>query len=243
MSNRILTYFVADVHLGLNVKNRKGREERFVSFLKSIPKENTDTLYLLGDIWDFWYEYKDVVPKGYVRVFAALVDLIDAGVHVKFIPGNHDIWCYSYFSELGMEVVNQPLITEISGTKFCLAHGDGLGKGMYSYKLMKWAFHWKPFQKMFSMLHPWLAFRLGKGWSKKSRLAKSEDYQFRGEDESLYKYSVELEARHGVECFVYGHYHCSVDSVLPAGARFIILKDWMDSSPYAVYDGVEMKVV
>ena len=97
MPERRLTYFVSDVHLGLNVRNPEDRERRFVSFLKSIDPQETEALYLLGDIWDFWYEWKDVVPKGYVRVFAALLDLMDGGVKVYFFQGNHDVWTYSYF--------------------------------------------------------------------------------------------------------------------------------------------------
>ena len=99
-NTRNLTYFVADVHLGLDVNDPAGREARFVAFLRSIPADRTEALYLLGDIWDFWYEYRDVVPKGYVRVFAALTDLMDAGVRVCFFTGNHDVWAYRYFEEL-----------------------------------------------------------------------------------------------------------------------------------------------
>ena len=102
--HRHLTYFASDVHLGLQVSDPAGREARFVAFLKAIPAAETEALYLLGDVWDFWYEYRDVVPKGYVRVFGALTDLMDAGVKVYFFPGNHDIWTYRYFGELGIEI-------------------------------------------------------------------------------------------------------------------------------------------
>ena len=117
--SRNLTYFASDVHLGLQVADPAGREARFVSFLKRIPAAETDALYLLGDIWDFWYEYRDVVPKGSVRVFGALTDLMDAGVKVYFFPGNHDIWAYGYFEELGMKILEQPYVTEIGGKTFC----------------------------------------------------------------------------------------------------------------------------
>lgn len=237
MSQRNLTYFVADVHLGLDVRDMHGREMRFVSFLRSIPKDRTEALYMLGDIWDFWYEYRDVVPRGYVRVFAALTELIDAGVKVCFIPGNHDIWCYSYFRELGIMVQEQPLVRSIGGRNFFLGHGDGLGEGMRGYKVMRWCFHWRPFQVMFSWLHPYLAFRLGKGWSKNSRLAKSVRYTFRGADEPLYAYSETMAERHAVDHFIFGHYHVSERLTLPCGADFMILSDWIDSSPYAVFDG------
>ena len=106
------TFFVSDVHLGLQVKDPAGRERRFVEFVKSLP-EDTKALYLLGDIWDFWYEYKHVVPKGYVRVFAALQELMDRGVDVYFFQGNHDVWTYSYFEELGMKRLEQPYLVEV----------------------------------------------------------------------------------------------------------------------------------
>ncbi|MBQ5570327.1 MAG: metallophosphoesterase [Treponema sp.] len=105
MAERDLTFFASDVHLGLNVADPAAREARFVAFLRSIPATRTKALYLLGDIWDFWYEYKHVVPKGYVKVFAAITDLIESGVDVYFFPGNHDIWVYHYFESLGMKVV------------------------------------------------------------------------------------------------------------------------------------------
>ena len=132
-----LTYFVADVHLGLQVSDPDGREARFVSFLKGIPAEETEALYMLGDIWDFWYEYRDVVPKGYTRVFAALQELMDAGVKVYFFQGNHDVWTYHYFEELGMVPLVQPYATEIGGKTFCLGHGDGLGPGDRGYKFLR----------------------------------------------------------------------------------------------------------
>jgi len=218
------------------VKDAAGRERRFVAFLESIPADRTETLYLLGDIWDFWYEYKDVVPKGYVHVFAALLSLMDAGVAVKFFPGNHDIWCYSYFKELGMEILSQPCYVEIGGKRFCLGHGDGLGDGMRGYKLMRWGFHNRFLQRCFSCLHPRIAFWLGKGWSKRSRLAKSVEYRFRGEDEPLYRWAEDACRSHAVDFFLFGHYHAAVDMPLPSGARLMVMKDWMDSSPCAVFD-------
>ncbi len=243
MTARSLSYFVSDVHLGLDVHDMKDREARFVSFLKSVPPDRTDALYLLGDIWDFWYEYRDVVPRGYVRVFAALIDLMDAGVKVYFFPGNHDAWCYSYFSELGMRVLRQPYISEIGGKIFCLGHGDGLGKGMKLYKLMKWGFNNRFLQAMFSALHPWIAFRLGKGWSRNSRLAKNIPYAFKGASEPLYRYCEAIASRRRVDYFIFGHYHTSVRLKLPEGSDFVILKDWMESSHYAVFDGETLSVV
>lgn len=230
------TYFVSDVHLGLQVADPAGREARFVDFLRGLP-EDTGALYLLGDIWDFWYEYRDVVPKGYVRVFAALQDLMDRGVKVYFFQGNHDVWTYSYFEELGMIRMTQPAVVEIAGKKFCLGHGDGLGPVPRGYRFLRSLFHNRIVQAMFSMLHPWLAFRFGNGWSKENRLARKEEYVFKGEDEPLYKFAADFAKTHEVDHFIFGHYHVAVSMTLPSGASFNILKDWIDASPYICFDG------
>ena len=225
------SYFVSDVHLGLQVADPAAREARFVEFLRSLP-EDTAALYLLGDIWDFWYEYRDVVPKGYVRVLAAIQDLMDRGVEVYFFQGNHDVWAYSYFEELGMKKLVQPALVEIDGRVFCLGHGDGLGPVPFGYRFLRGVFHNRVLQFLFSMLHPRIAFGLGNGWSKSNRLARHEEYVFRGEEEPLYKFAAEFEKENKVDSFVFGHYHCDVSMKTPAGADFIILKDWMDGSPY-----------
>ena len=234
---RTLTYFVSDVHLGLDVNDPAGREARFVRFLREIPAARTETLYLLGDIWDFWYEYRDVVPRGYVRVLAALTDLMDAGVRVCFFRGNHDIWTYSYFESLGMTVLEQPYVTEIGGKVFCLGHGDGLGPGMRGYKLMRAAFRSPVLQRLFSTLHPWVAFRLGNGWSRRSRLARREEYVFRGTEEPLYRWCERFSCGRPVDYFLFGHFHTKADVTLPSGARLMILGDWIDDSPYFFFDG------
>ena len=239
MEDRTLVYFVADVHLGLDVNDPSGREERFVKFLDSIPRSRTLALYMLGDIWDFWFEYRDLVPKGYVKVFSSLRDLMDSGVQVYFFQGNHDIWCFHYFADMGIRILRQPYVTTIGNKTFCLGHGDGLGPGMRSYKLMRRIFHNKVCQRLFAALvHPTLAFTIAKGWSRRSRTAKEQEYVFRGEDEPLYKFASAFCPDAHVDIFIFGHYHASVDMALPSGARLIVLKDWMDpqSSNFALYD-------
>ena len=239
--HRHLTYFASDVHLGLQVSDPAGREARFVAFLKAIPAAETEALYLLGDVWDFWYEYRDVVPKGYVRVFGALTDLMDAGVKVYFFPGNHDIWTYRYFGELGMVRLDQPYVTEIGGKTFCLGHGDGLGPVDRGYRTLQGIFHNRFLQVCFSALHPWFAFRLGNGWSRRSRLGKNVGYTFKGEEEPLYKFCVDFNARRvsagetAIDIFLFGHYHCAVD--FPVGAaRLLLLQDWISVSNWMVFD-------
>ncbi len=238
---RKFTYFVSDVHLGLQVGNPSERERRFAGFLRSLPEE-TDALYLLGDIWDFWYEYRDVVPKGYVRVLSALVDLMDRGVKVYFFQGNHDVWTYSYFEELGMVRLAQPYVVEIGGKRFCLGHGDGLGPVPFGYRFLRGVFHNRVLQILFSALHPWIAFRLGNGWSKSNRLSHDREYRFKGADEPLYKFAASFSSEPPVDYFVFGHYHDDVRMTLPSGAELLVLKDWMNSSPYLCFDGKRFTV-
>ena len=235
---RKLTYFVSDVHLGLPYGDPAAREKRFVEFLRGIDPEQTDALYLLGDVWDFWYEYRDVVPRGYVRVLGALVNLVDAGVKVYFFQGNHDLWASDYFEELGMRMLRQPYEVRIGTKTFCLGHGDGLGRGNYWYKFVKWVFSRHTSRVLYSALHPWLAFRIAQGWSQKSRSSKPVSYQFKGADEPLYRYCSEYLKHTPVNFFIFGHYHSRVD--MPVGeARLMMLGDWMTAPNWMVFNAEE----
>lgn len=243
--DRKLRYFVSDVHLGCQVLDPADREARFVGFLRGLPPETAE-LYLLGDIWDFWYEYRDVVPRGYVRVFSALTDLMDRGVKVYFFQGNHDVWSFSYFEQLGMKRLEQPYVVEFDGKVFCLGHGDGLGPVPKGYLRLRRIFHSRVAQSLFSTLHPRIAFGFGNGWSRRNRLAHKTEYEFKGLSEPLCVFAEQFaEAYHRdpsnggkvVDFFIFGHYHSLVDMKLPCGARFLMLKDWFRSSPYLVWDG------
>jgi UDP-2,3-diacylglucosamine hydrolase len=139
---------------------------------------------------------------------------------------------------MGMIILQQPYLVEIGGKTFCIGHGDGLGPGHRWYKLMRWGFRARFFQSIFSLLHPWLAFRFGNGWSRHSRLARSLPYEFKGKDEPLYKWCVSFAKDHHVDYFIFGHYHCRVDMALPGGERLIVLKDWMKESPYLCFSGI-----
>lgn len=242
MEGRSLTYFVSDVHLGVDSVSPGERERRFVDFLRGIPSERTSALYLLGDIWDFWYEYRDVVPKGNARVFAALMDLMDAGVKVYFFQGNHDMWCFDYFRSMGIEVLQQPYVTKIGDSVFCLGHGDGLGPCSKRYKAMRATFRNPVAQKLFSTLHPWFAFRMGRGWSaRRQKLhAAQGPYVWKGEAEPLYKFAEEFSKQQHVDYFIFGHFHTKVKSTLPDGAGFFVLGDWKTESNYLYFDGMSL---
>lgn len=223
------TYFVSDVHLGLDAFDPKGREERFVSFLQGINNADTDALYMLGDIWDFWYEWKYTVPKGYVKVFAAISSLIQSGIRVYFFPGNHDIWAYSYFQELGMIKLQQPAVIEVAGKSYCVGHGDGLGKTDIGYRILSAVFHSRFTQWLFStFIHPSLAMALGYAWSRHNRLARGEKYQWKGVDEPLVAYCEAFQKQHRVDGFIFGHYHVDVHQTLSDGTPLVILDSWIE---------------
>lgn len=230
-------FFVADVHLGLDVASPRKREEDFTAFLRSLP-EDTEALYLLGDIWDFWYEYRDVVPRGYVRLLGALADLTDRGVKVSFFQGNHDVWTYSYFrDEIGMIPLDQPFIVNIGGKNFCIGHGDGLGPGDRGYKLLRALFHNKVAQSLFSMLHPWVAFRFGNAWSRHNRLARGASYVFKGKDEPVYKFANAFGTMNGgIDYYVFGHYHCQTRMPVESGGELFILGDWIHTRNYLWFE-------
>lgn len=207
-----------------------------MAFLKRINDGNTDALYLLGDIWDFWYEWKYTVPKGYVRVLAALTELMDAGVKVYFFQGNHDVWTYSYFEELGMTKLVQPSFVEIDGKTFCLGHGDALGRTDRSYLIMRRMFHSRITQWMFSnLLHPSVAMTIGHKWSRNNRLARRAQYVWKGKEEPLAVYAESVLKERKVDFFIFGHLHVEARETLSTGAQLIILDSWIYRDNWYVY--------
>ena len=232
-------YFVADVHLGLDANDPAAREKRFLEWLRSIRNPETKAVWLLGDIWDFWYEYRDVIPREAARVTAQILNLVDDGIEVYYIPGNHDIWLYSFWQEMGVKVLPQPQEVELGGKRFLLGHGDGLGGAKWGYRLMLRIFHSRVGQVLFNQLHPWLAYRFGTDWSNSNR-RKHGGYKFKGEAEPLYKFCLDKKADYQI----FGHFHDAVDMALPTGSRLIVLKDWIgDPAPhYAVWDGSSLEI-
>ncbi|NDW12570.1 UDP-2,3-diacylglucosamine diphosphatase [Bacteroides sp. 214] len=235
-------YFLSDAHLGSRaISSTRTHERRLVNFLDSI-KHKASAVYLLGDMFDYWYEFKNVVPKGYTRFLGKISELTDLGVEVHFFIGNHDIWCFDYLTtECGVILHKQPLTTEIHGKEFYLAHGDGLGDPDKKFKILRAAFHSPFLQRIFSAIHPRWTVELGLNWARNSRLkrenGKEPDYM--GEDkEHLVLYTKEYLKNHpNINFFIYGHRHILLDLMLTASARMIILGDWISYFSYAVFDG------
>lgn len=238
-------YFLSDAHLGsLAIDHSRTHERRLVRFLDSI-KEKAAAIYLLGDMFDFWYEYKYVVPKGYTRFLGKLSELTDMGVEVHFFTGNHDIWAYDYLEkECGAQLHKQPLTTEIYGKVFLLAHGDGLGDPDPKFKVIRYLFHNRACQIMFSALHPRWAMWFGLTWAKHSRLKRKNGAEppFMGEDkEHLVLYAKQYAQHHPeVDYFLFGHRHIELDIEVSKKARMMILGDWITQFTYVVYDGVHL---
>lgn len=239
-----LYYFVSDVHLGLDYMNPAAREAKFAEFLNTLPS-STKAVYLLGDIFDFWYEYKHVVPKGYTRTLGALASLVDRGVEVYFFNGNHDIWTYSFLQdEVGVKILQQPHVSEIEGKIFCLGHGDGLGNGDFGYKFLNSIFKCRLLQILFSSLHPRWAFGFGTWWSKHNRLTHKEDkWQWRGEDERIVKFcnALNAEGSEKVDYFMFGHFHYPMRERLKNGGELLLLGEWINDCDYFVFDGTDIK--
>jgi UDP-2,3-diacylglucosamine hydrolase len=235
-------HFLSDAHLGSRaLKHGRTQERRLVRFLDSI-KEKAGAVYLLGDMFDFWYEYKLVVPKGYTRFLGKVSELTDLGVEVHFFTGNHDIWAYDYLErECGCIIHRQPITVELADKLFFLAHGDGLGDPNRTFKFLRWLFHNRPAQVCFSALHPRWGIDLGLRWAEKSRLKHEaeEPPTYLGEDrEHLVLFAKDYLREHpDVNYFIFGHRHIELDLFLSKEARVIILGDWISQFTYAVFDG------
>jgi UDP-2,3-diacylglucosamine hydrolase len=239
-------YFISDAHLGLHPKAKSDiREKLLVSWLDEIKNEAAE-LYMLGDIFDFWHEYRYVVPRGFTRFLGKLAELSDAGTKLYFFTGNHDIWAYTYFKkELSAEIHHKSLIRELKGYRFFLSHGDGLGPGDYGYKILKAIFRNKVLQFLFARLHPNFALWLGKTWSKNSRYSKGiAAEEFAGEKGELQIiFARKTLQREHFDFFLFGHRHIPYDVKLGDNCRVINLGDWIYSYTYGILDdkGFELK--
>ncbi|MEN8116477.1 MAG: UDP-2,3-diacylglucosamine diphosphatase [Bacteroidota bacterium] len=244
MTEKGKIYFVSDVHLGAPaLNNNREREILFTQWLDEI-KNDVAELYLMGDIFDFWYEYKKVVPRGFTRVLSRIADLTDNGVPVYFFPGNHDLWIYDYLpAETGVIVHRKEIVKEIRGKRFFLAHGDGLDAGDRGYIFLKKIFTSKTLQWLFSRIHPNGAFYLAHKWSESSRLSKDEtDSDFMVNNDGMYKFAADFLKKEPIDYFIMGHRHQMADVKMDDNTRFILLGDWIKCFSYGVFDGEEFEL-
>jgi len=244
-SNKNKIYFASDFHLGVDAKYSSiERERQIVRWLEQI-RQDAAAIYLVGDVFDYWYEYRQVVPKGYTRLFGKLAELTDAGIPIYFFIGNHDMWMFRYFEEeLGIPIYRSPIVETLSGKRFYIGHGDGLGPGDYGYKMLKKVFANPVCQWLFARLHPNLALWMMKFWSGRSRDSNPAEEQFLGTDkEWLLIYANEQLDTVKADFFVFGHRHLPMDCMLKNGkSRYINLGEWMNYNSYAVFDGAEMSI-
>ncbi|MBN1822441.1 MAG: UDP-2,3-diacylglucosamine diphosphatase [Prolixibacteraceae bacterium] len=237
-------YFISDIHLGAPALNdNKEREKLFVAWLDEI-KYDAQKLFLMGDIFDFWYEYKKVAPRGFTRTLGKLAELSDLGVEVHFFTGNHDVWVFDYLpDEIGLILHRNEFKTELMGKKFFLAHGDGLDETDKGYKLLKLLFTSKPLQWLFSRLHPNFALTLAHIWSKNSRLTKGiVGEAFKEQNEGLYLFSEKMLENEFFDYFIFGHRHLLIEMPLKGKSKFILLGEWISLFSYGVFDGENLKL-
>ncbi len=233
-------YFLSDFHLGApNYASSLVREKKIVAFLDSI-KTTAAEIFIVGDVFDFWFEYKSTIPKGYTRLLGKLAELTDSGIAIHFFLGNHDMWMNGYFEkELNIPVYAEPKVFERFGKKLFIGHGDGLGPGDNGYKFIKKIFRNPICQWLFGALHPTWGIGLANYFSRKSRAKTgSSDAQFLGPDnEWLIIFCKETLAKEHFDYFIFGHRHYPIDFELTPNSRYINLGDWINYFTYAVFDG------
>ncbi|WP_111683380.1 UDP-2,3-diacylglucosamine diphosphatase [Winogradskyella tangerina] len=233
-------YFASDNHLGApTMEASRPREKKFVAWLDEI-KHDAAAIFLIGDLFDFWFEYKTVVPKGFTRTLGKLAEISDSGIPIYYFVGNHDLWMNGYFEdELGIPVYHKPQDFILNKTSFFIGHGDGLGPGDKGYKRMKKVFTNPFFKWLFRWLHPDVGMKIAQYLSVKNKLISGDDdAKFLGEDnEWLAQYSKrKLEEKHR-DYFVFGHRHLPLEIQLNDSSRYFNLGDWISYYTYGVFDG------
>lgn len=239
-------YFLSDSHLGsLAIADNRKQELRVVHFLESI-KEDASAVYMLGDIFDFWHEYRYVVPKGFTRLLGKISELTDSGIEVHFFTGNHDLWCGDYLEkECGMIIHRNLLHITIGEKDFCIGHGDGMDKKEKSYLILRSIFHNKVCQKLFAAIHPRWGICFGLEWARRSRLKheKVEGFFDGVKNDGIYRFSEHyLKEYPEIDYFIYGHRHVDVDIMMNDKTRFIILGDWVSKFSYAEFNGTTIEL-
>lgn len=238
-------YFLSDFHLGApGYAASSLREKRIVEFLDK-ARQDAAAFFIVGDMFDFWYEYRSVVPKGFVRILGKLAEITDDGIPVHFFVGNHDMWMKDYLqTELNIPVYFEPREFEFNNKKFLVGHGDGLGPGDQGYKFLKRIFRNSFCQWLFGVLPPYIGMGLANYFSRKSRAQTGgEEEVFLGEDQEwLIIYCKETLQQKKYDFFVFGHRHLAIDFRLSSESRYINLGDWIIYDTYAVFDGAGLEL-
>lgn len=238
-----MIYFISDIHLGAGyIADRRAHERRVVSWLDSIAADAT-RLYLLGDVMDYWWDYRTVVPRGCVRFLGALARLADAGVEIVWLKGNHDIWLFDYMQrEIGVTVVDGALTVELDGKKFFLEHGDGVGRCSRGFRFIRSMFRNRMLQKLYGAIHPRWSIALAHAWSGHSRV---NDGAAAMTDDEVCSPLVDFARRYhagnpDIDYFVFGHVHRVYDCEIAPGCRVVVLGDWIDKFSFARWDGKKL---
>lgn len=238
-------YFASDFHLGVpDAASSREREKRIVRWLDEV-KHDAHTIFLVGDLFDFWFEHKYTIPKGFIRFQGKLAEIVDSGIELIFFTGNHDMWMFNYFKEeLDIDIYKKPQYFSINNKKFFIHHGDGLGSPEVMYRFLKFFFSGKVSQWMFSRLHPNLGFWIANKWSKKSRASNvTVDDTFLGENEWLLQFCKENEKKEHFDYYIFGHRHMPIDEKAGENSRYVNLGEWIKYNTYAVFDGLELKLL
>lgn len=233
-------YFASDFHLGTSdSKEARDRERTVVRWLDSVA-EDAQVIFLLGDTFDFWFEYRYVVPRGFVRFLGKLAELTDRGIQVYLFTGNHDLWLFNYFpQELGISVFRNPVSFTINEQQFHVGHGDGLGPGDYQYKLFKRFFASRTCQRLFAALHPGWGIGVAHRWSARSRrknLLRDEPFRAK-EEEWIYQYCWSVEQQQHHDYYIFGHRHLVLDIPVGPNSRYINTGAWFEQGHFARYNG------
>lgn len=248
MSGKI--YFASDFHLGIpDHASSLVREKRLVAWL-NMAQADAAEIYLMGDLFDFWFEYRTAIPRGYARLFGKLAEITDAGIPIHLFLGNHDMWAFSYLQrEMNIQLHREPQTISFYGKRFYLAHGDGLGPGDHGYKFIKKVFACRLNQWLFGLLHPDLGIRMALFWSRRSRTVnlerekRDEEINRRFIRERITVHSIDiLKLSPDIDYLVYGHYHTPVITELTGKATQVVLGDWITHFTYAVFDGEKLEL-
>lgn len=237
-------YFASDFHLGMPDKETSRQREILICSWLDFIKKDAARLYLVGDIFDVWFEYRKVVPKGFTRFLGKLAELRDIGIEIEMFTGNHDLWMHGYFEEeLNIPVYHKPLELEVNNKRFFIAHGDGLGPGDHGYKFLKGVLRHRWAQWMYRRLHPDTGVDIATYFSRRGPKHTKEAKQFLGEDkEWLILFSKDKLKKEHYDYFVFGHRHLAITYPLNEGSTYINLGDWISFNSYAEFDGTKMEL-